>query len=44
MNKRKKIIEGYEISQMYTFSLGGYDQKVLIEGKKKDLPREKVYI
>ena len=39
MNKiRKNIIDNNEISQIYTFDLGGYKQKVLIEGKKKDLP------
>lgn len=36
--KRKEIIAGNEISQLYTFTLGGYEQKVLIEGKSKDLP------
>lgn len=36
--KRKKIIANNEISELYTFSLGGYPQKVLIEGKQKDLP------
>ena len=39
MNKRRKqIIENNEISQLYTFSLGDVLQKVLIEGKTKDLP------
>lgn len=39
MNKqRKQIIEHNEISEMYTFSLGKMPQKVLIEGKHKDLP------
>ena len=38
MKKLNEISAGYEVSQMYTFCLGGYDQKVLIEGKKKDLP------
>ena len=28
----------YEVSEMHTFHLGGYPQKVLIEGRKKDLP------
>lgn len=32
--KRKAIIEQNEISELVTFSLGGYEQKVLIEGKK----------
>lgn len=39
MNKtRRQIIEENEISQIYTFSLGGIPQKVLIEGRRKDLP------
>ena len=39
MNKRRKqIIKENEISMMYTFSLGKIPQKVLIEGKRKDLP------
>lgn len=39
MNReRKAVIAGNEISQLYTFRLGGYDQKVLIEGKSKKLP------
>lgn len=39
MNKqRKQIIEQNEISEMYTFLLGKMPQKVLIEGKHKDLP------
>lgn len=39
MNKeRKNIIENNEISQIYSFKLGGYLQKVLIEGKSKELP------
>lgn len=37
MNK-KNIIQNNEISQIYTFKLGGYLQKVLIEGKRKELP------
>lgn len=36
--KRKAVIAGNDVSQMYTFSLGGYEQKVLIEGKSKELP------
>ncbi len=36
--KRKQIIAGNEISQIYEFTLGGVSQKVLIEGKTKDLP------
>ena len=36
--KRKDIISNNEISNLCTFSLGGYEQKVLIEGKRKDSP------
>ena len=36
--KRKEIIQQNEISELYTFQLGAYKQKVLIEGKKTDLP------
>lgn len=35
---RKEIIAGNDISKLLTLSLNGYEQKVLIEGKKKDLP------
>lgn len=39
MNKsRRQIIKENEISQMYEFSLGNIPQKVLIEGKRRDLP------
>lgn len=39
MNKeRQMIIDNNEISNIYTFELGGYQQKVLIEGKSKNLP------
>lgn len=39
MNKeRKNIVDQNEVSQIYTFNLGGYPQKVLIEGKSKELP------
>ena len=38
MSRRKEIIAANEVSQMYTFPLGGFPQKVLIEGKKKGLP------
>lgn len=39
MNKeRRNTIEQNEISKIYTFKLGGYSQKVLLEGKRKDLP------
>lgn len=36
--KRKEIIRENEISEVYTFELGGFKQKVLIEGKRRDLP------
>ena len=36
--KRKEIIANNEVSEIYTFNLGGYNQKVLVEGRKKDLP------
>ena len=36
--KRKEIIANNEISEIYTLNLGGYNQKVLFEGKKKELP------
>lgn len=36
--KRKNIIRNNEVSQIYTFELGGYSQKVLMEGKRKCLP------
>lgn len=36
--KRKEIIAGNKISEMYEWLLGGYSQKVLIEGKEDDLP------
>lgn len=39
MNRqRKKIIAENAISTIETFSLGGYEQKVLLEGKREDLP------
>lgn len=40
MNKlhKKEIQSHNEISELCTFSLGGYQQKVLIEGKSKDSP------
>lgn len=37
MNK-KNINHNNEISELCSFSLGGYQQKVLIEGKSKDNP------
>lgn len=36
--KRKDIIKNNEISAIYEFNLGGYPQKVMIEGKSRDLP------
>lgn len=36
--KRKQIIAGNKISEIYTFELGGYLQKILIEGKHEELP------
>ena len=36
--KRKAIIEANKISMVKEFNLGGYPQKVLIEGKSDNLP------
>ena len=36
--KRKEIIANNEVSEIYTLNLGGYNQKILVEGKCKDLP------
>ena len=36
--KRKDIIAGNAVSNIYEWMLGGYRQKVLIEGKQKNLP------
>lgn len=36
--KRKEIIANNEISELCSFSLGGQEQKVLIEGKRKESP------
>lgn len=36
--KKKATKSNNEISELYSFSLGGYQQKVLIEGKSKDNP------
>ncbi|MEE0856560.1 MAG: hypothetical protein U0L58_04610 [Ruminococcus sp.] len=36
--KRKAVIEANKISTIEEFVLGGYPQKVLIEGKSDDLP------
>ncbi|MDE6441431.1 MAG: alpha/beta fold hydrolase, partial [Clostridia bacterium] len=39
MNKaRKRYIQSCEVSELVKLSLGGFTQKVLIEGKSKDLP------
>lgn len=38
MLKKKDVKHNNEISELCTFSLGGYQQKVLIEGKSKDSP------
>ena len=38
MSKRKKISSSYDISMIETFNLGGYFQKVLIEGRSSSLP------
>lgn len=39
MNRRRKeIINGNKVSEIYDFSLGGYQQKVLVEGKENTLP------
>jgi len=39
MNKnRRAVIEGNQVSELLTLNLGGYEQKVLIEGKNKELP------
>ena len=36
--QRKNIIDKNEISQIYNFDLGGYPQKVLIEGRSRKNP------
>lgn len=38
MSKRKSYIKSCEISEVVALRLGGFEQKVLIEGKSKDLP------
>ncbi len=39
MNRtRKQVVEQNEVSEVFTFSLGKIPQKVLIEGKRKNLP------
>lgn len=36
--KRRAVIAANEISELKTYSLGGYNQKVLVEGKYKENP------
>lgn len=36
--KRREIIENNEVSEIKTYKLGGYDQKVLIDGKSRKNP------
>lgn len=36
--KRRAVIEGNQVSELLTLNLGGYEQKVLIEGKNNELP------
>lgn len=38
MSKRNKYIKSCEISEVTTVRLGGFEQKILIEGKSKSLP------
>lgn len=38
MSKRKKYIESCQISEIKTYTLNGYPQKVLLEGKKRTAP------
>ena len=38
MNKRKIYINSCEVSEIAKVNLGGFEQKIAIEGKKKDLP------
>lgn len=38
MSKRKNYIKSCEISEVVTVRLGGFEQKILIEGKRKNLP------
>ncbi len=35
MNKRKSYIKSCEVSELLELSLGGYKQKILVEGKTK---------
>lgn len=36
--KRKRVILSNEISDLYSWDLGGYRQKVLVEGRSRELP------
>lgn len=36
--KRRQIIEKNEVSQVYSFVLGEGEQKVLVEGRSRELP------
>lgn len=38
MNKRKSYIKSCEVSKITKVNLGGFEQTIAIEGKKKDLP------
>ncbi len=38
MNKRKRYIKSCEVSELIELDLGGYKQKILVEGKTKNLP------
>ena len=38
MNKRKRYIKSCEVSEIVNVNLGGYEQKILVEGKSKNLP------
>lgn len=38
MNKRKRYITSCEVSEITKVNLGGFEQIIAIEGKKKDLP------
>ncbi len=37
-SKRKEIIAKNKVSELYDWTLGGYDQKVLVEGREASLP------
>ena len=38
MSKRKKYIESCQVSEIKTYNLNGYPQKILVEGKSKSAP------